>query len=368
MKPSMSHPQPARVLIVSYSPYPPLAESLAAAWERAGATTHIFHSWLCNTAFDRLIIHPLNHLAHNLRLLPKSVNLFEGHPKSHKEWRSAQLLRVFRQFQPQLVLITGIQRLKPEVLTALHQESRVFYWFTESEQRFGEVAGELPFYHHCYFISSLGLSRARDLGVERASLLPHAVDTALFRPLSLPFGYDWCFVGQWHPRRQQYIEGLAQVSGNLAIYGPRWRKNNWRRPSLWRRIKASGIWGEDLVRLYNQTRVVINISVWADEHRGGRGVNQRLLEVPACGACLLSDYTSDAELLLTPGRDFAMAESFPDMQRQLAELLAQEDKRQAMARRGYEKAAQLRSYDDLVAQVTADWQKMAGREVPAEGP
>jgi len=347
----MSKTLPSRVLLVSYGPHPPLAESLAAAFGRLGVDTHIFHAWRCNTWFDRLIIHPVNHYAHSLRLVPKSVDLFAGHPKSHKEWRSKQILEVQRRYQPDLVLITGILRFKPEVLQELRQSTTVFFWFTESEKRFAEVVQELPFYHHIFVLSSLGVERARELGFTNVSLLQHGVDTSLFRPLELPQRYDWCFVGQWHPRRQQYVEGLAKVSQRFVIYGPRWRKHNLLRPAILSRHKGRGLWGEELVRLYNQTRVVINISVWADEAQGGWGVNQRLLEAPACSACLLSDYSRDAELLLTPGQHFISARTLPEMQEWLAVLLADDQLRQKIARQGYERASQVRNYDHLVAEI-----------------
>jgi len=345
---------PRRVLIVTQVDKPPLAAAIAEAFRRRGIATEVFYSWLCNTWFDRLIIRPLNHYARTLRLIPKSKNLFPHHPKSHKEWRSRKAIELCRAFQPELILITGIQRFKPEVLEVFRASATVFYWFTESENRFPEIVGELPFYHHIYCISSLSREQARSLG-HSSSLLLHAVNTAEFYPLNLPKIYDWCFVGQWHPRRQEYAEALAKVSRKFAIYGPKWRRRTYNRPALWFGIKGEGIWGEKLNRLYNQTKVVINVSFWGDERRGGHGVNMRLLEVPACRTVLLSDFASDAQRLLVPDQEFVMAENLPDMQAKLAELLRDEAKREAIAEEGYKKATTIRTYDHLVAQICVDW-------------
>jgi spore maturation protein CgeB len=333
---------------------------VAAAFERLGVETRIFYSWPCNTWYDRWVIHPINHWAHNLRLVPKSHNLFAGHPKSHKEWRSRELVRICRDFQPDLAIITGVQRFKQEALKELHDQTKVFFWFTESEERFGEVIAELPFYLQVYAMSSASLEQARNCGVPEASLLQHAVDTALFRPLDLPKVWDWCFVGQWHERRQQYVEGLKEVSKNFIIYGSRWRKHNLGNPALLLRIRGTGIWGEELIRLYDQTRVVVNISVWGDETKGGSGVNMRLLEVPACRACLLTDYSRDAASLLVPDQEFVSADSLEDMQLKLAALLEDDEKRRRIAQAGYEKAAGIRSYDDLVDQICRDWAGLQG--------
>uniref|UniRef100_A0A7V4LBZ6 Spore protein YkvP/CgeB glycosyl transferase-like domain-containing protein n=1 Tax=Desulfobacca acetoxidans TaxID=60893 RepID=A0A7V4LBZ6_9BACT len=350
--PASPPPVPRRVIIVVNLPKPPVGEGIARAFGRLGAETRIFMSHLENSRFDRYIIHHLNHLAHNLRILPKGVNWFEDHPLSHKEYRNRRFLELCREFKPDLVFLTRGLRFKLETLAALRELTTVFCWYTESEERFPEIAPELPFYHHTYFFSSRSLELARNLGYGNTSLLLHALDTDLFRPLGLPPKYDWCFVGQWHARRQEYLAGLARVSKNFVIYGPRWAKHTFTVPSLFFHLRGREIWGEALNRLYNQTRVVINVSVWGS---AGTGANLRLLEVPACGACLLTDVARDASLLLTPEEDFVSAADLAEMQAKLAELLADDRRRQEVARRGCAKARSVRTYDHLVAEVAADW-------------
>lgn len=349
---------PKRVVIVVNIPRPPVGQGLARAFEAQGSETRVFMSHLVNTRFDRYIIHNLNHLAHNLRILPKGVNFFEDHPQSHKEYRNRKFLELCREFRPDLVFLTRGLRFKLETLAALREFTTLFCWHTESESRFGEIEPELPYYHHTYFFSSLSLERARALGYANTSQLLHALDTSLFYPLGLPKIYDWCFVGQWHPRRQRYCEGLSQVSRNFVIYGPRWRKKVYRIPGLWRRIKGWELWGEALNRLYNQSRVAINISVWGDKPGETHGANMRLLEIPATGTCLLTDHTSDAERLLIPGEEFVAAASLEDMQEQLAALLADTDRREGIASQGCRKASHIRTYDHMVAEIAAEWRRL----------
>lgn len=354
----MSDNFPRKVLLVGNCDRPPVMSAIARALDRLGVAHRHLYSQLCNTYFDRFIIHPVNHYARVLRLKPKHLDLFEGHPKSHREHRNRELLRLVADYRPDLVwLIRGL-KFKPETLEIISRQTRLFCWYTESETRLGEIEAELPYYHHLYFISSRGVEWANELGYRSASLLQHAVDTAQFHPMDLPKRYDWCFVGQWHARRQHYVEGLAEVSRNFVIYGPRWLKRLWRRPALWLKVRGTGIWGEALNRLYNQTKVVINVSVWAQEKETGAGVNLRLLEVPACGACLLTDLTRDAARLLTPEVHFVGASSLPEMQARLAELLKDEQKRESIARQGYEAAFRVRTYDTLVAQVLEDCRRL----------
>lgn len=356
----MERPYPQRVVIVVNIPRPPVGEGLARAFAKLGSEPKVFMSHLVNTSFDRYVIHTLNHLAHNLRILPKGVNFFEDHPRSHKEYRNRKFLELCREFKPDLVFLTRGLRFKLETLAALREFTTVFCWHTESEGRFPEIEPELPYYHHTYFFSSLSLERARELGFANTSLLLHALDTSLFSPLGLPKVYDWSFVGQWHPRRQRYVEALAQVSRNFAIYGPRWRKQVYRQPALWWRVKGRELWGEGLNRLYNQSRVAVNISVWGDKPGESHGANMRLLEIPATGTCLLTDHASDAARLLTPGEEFVAATSLEDMQAQLAALLADEARREKIARQGCHKASHIRTYDHMAAEIAADWRRLQG--------
>lgn len=349
---------PQRVIIVVNIPRPPVGQGLAQAFAKLGSKTQVFMSHLVNTRFDRYVIHNLDHLGHNLRLLPKGTSFFEGHPLSHKEYRNRQFLELCREFQPDLVFLTRGLRFKLETLAALRDMTTVFCWHTESESRFPEIEPELPYYHHTYLFSSLSLERARALGFANTSLLLHALDTGLFYPIGLPKKYDWCFVGQWHPRRQRYCEALARVSGNFAIYGPRWRKQVYRQPALWWRVKGWEIWGEALNRLYNQSRVAVNISVWGDKPGESHGANMRLLEIPATGTCLLTDHAGDAARLLTPGEEFVAAASLEDMQAQLATLLADETRRERLARQGCAKASHIRTYDHMAAEIVADWRRL----------
>ena len=184
----MEKQYPRRVVIVVNIPRPPVGAGLARAFEKLGSDTRVFMSHLVNTPFDRYVIHTLNHLSHNLRILPKGVNFFEDHPLSHKEYRNRKFLELCREFKPDLVFLTRGLRFKLETLAALREFTTVFCWHTESEGRFPEIVPELPYYHHTYFFSSLSLERARALGFANTSLLLHALDTSLFYPLGTPQG------------------------------------------------------------------------------------------------------------------------------------------------------------------------------------
>src|SRR3982751_5378174 len=97
-------PAALRRLLVAYTCRPPIAEYLKAAFQRRSIDTRVVYAD-GNTWFDRFVIHWVNKLAHNFRLLPKSRNLFEDHRKSHMNYRSARLRAAIRDYDPDLVLV-----------------------------------------------------------------------------------------------------------------------------------------------------------------------------------------------------------------------------------------------------------------------
>jgi hypothetical protein len=52
------------------------------------------------------------------------------------------------------------------------------------------------------------------------------------------------------------------------------------------------------------------------------------------------------------------AASPEEMQKQLALLLADEARREDIARRGCQKASRIRTYDHMAAEIAADWRRL----------
>src|SRR2546421_11547547 len=93
-----------RHVLIAYTSRPPIIEYLRAAFGRRGVEVSPVHADE-NTWFDRWVIHRANKLAHNFRLLSKSRNLFEDHPLSHMNFRSAQLRSAVAARKPDLVFV-----------------------------------------------------------------------------------------------------------------------------------------------------------------------------------------------------------------------------------------------------------------------
>jgi glycosyltransferase involved in cell wall biosynthesis len=345
-----------RRVLIAYTSRPPIIEYLKSAFARRGVEARGLHADE-NTWFDRWVIHRANKLAHNFRIVPKSRNLFEDHPLSHMNYRSRRLREAIAAWDPDLVfLIRGLGFRK----WALEDARTKFGWWVEADERVNEALSEAPWYDRYFFINSASVEAARAAGYDHAAYMPHAVDPAVFRPLpGVEKDLDFCFVGLWSRKRQQYIEAALEVTGNGAVYGPKWFAKTFRDRRLIRIVKGRHIAGEPLVRLYNRAKVVINVTEWGAGGGARRsGMTMRLFEVPATRTLLLTDSSADIELAIQPGEHVATFADIDEFKRKLRFFLKDSQARERIAEQGFQHVRANCTYDAMAEKLIAAYDEV----------
>ncbi|MBI5492921.1 MAG: glycosyltransferase [Deltaproteobacteria bacterium] len=347
-------------VLLAYSRRPPIIEYLERAFKRRGVEVERIYADT-NTWFDRFIIHNVNKTAHNMRIIPKSRGFFESHPLAHLHYRSGKLLEKFREFSPDMVLMIRGIRFREDVLREIRKDALLFGWWIEKEERMGEAFNEIGLFDHYFFMNSSCIEEARRRGIENTSLLQHSVDTRAFYPEEVEKRYDWAFVGAWSPKRKTFIDSALKVSRNAALYGPKWLNKNPFNLSLYRLLKGDYIEGKELVRLYNESRVVLNITNWGfGEGEKRSGMNMRVLEVPACKAFLLTDGSRDLKRVLTPGRHVAVYEGIKDFEDKLAYFIKNSQERERIAESGFSHVTSNYTFDHVVEAIIDRYDRMKG--------
>jgi spore maturation protein CgeB len=341
-----SHTPPRRVLI-AYTSRPPTIEYLKAAFARRGIEARGFHAD-DNTWFDRLVIRRVNKLAHNLRVIPKSRVFFENHPWAHLNYRSRRLRDEIAAYDPDLVLLIrglGFRR------SATDGARTKLGWWVEADERVDEALGEVPWFDGYFLINSSSVEAARQAGLQHVHYLPHAADPSVFRPLpEVRRDIDFSFVGLWSKKRQEYIEAALEVSENGAVYGPKWYAKTFMDARLRRIVKGRYIDGEPLVRLYNRTKVVINVTNWGSG-TGRSGMTMRLFEVPASGSFLLTDHSVEITQVIQPGVHLETFRDLGEFREKLRRYLQGDEERERIAARGRSHVAAHCTYDRTVERI-----------------
>ena len=265
-------------VLIAYSSNPPIIADLSEAFAKRNIDVDYVladkNSW-----FDRWVIRRLNKQLHNLRILPKDKSLFSDHPLAHKNYRSAALKEKISSFNPDLVFVVRGIAFNND---ALIQANRLFGWWVEKEERTQEALGEISLFDWYFFLAESSVQQAKASGYSNVSYLSHMVNPNRFRKIDgSDKSYDVCFVGNWSPHRQKFIDAVLEVTPNVAIYGRKWRRNNIRNAKVLKAVKGQWIDGEPLNRLYNESRVVLNVTNWgAGIGKGRSGMNMRVFEVP----------------------------------------------------------------------------------------
>lgn len=346
-----------KILIV-YSAHPPIIADLSEAFSRLGVVTDFLLAdethW-----FDRWVIRRVNKQLHNFRILPKHKKLFSEHPLAHQNHRSNRLAAKIAEFSPDAVFLVRGINFNHDVMAAA---PNLIGWWVEREERAAEALREAKFFAWYFSISRAASEAMVQAGFPNSSYQSHVVNPERFRRLpEVEKKYDVCFVGNWSRHRQAHLEAVLKVTPNVAIYGRKWRRNNFTNGQILSAVKGQWIDGEPLNTLYNQSRIVLNVTNWGRGSGKARsGMNMRIFEVPASGAFLLTDDSRELEEFLKPGEHIGVYGDELDLQAKLRHYLAAQDERQAIASKGYEHVRENYTYDLVAQRVVEVCQQLKG--------
>jgi spore maturation protein CgeB len=176
------------------------------------------------------------------------------------------------------------------------------------------------------------------------------MDFSIFRNLQAgspkTYRHDLVLVGGHNARREHFVNQMLGLP--LDIYGS-WSKKTRFNLALRKRVVAKGIWGERLLELYNSSKIVLNITNW-DPARY-IALNQRVFDVPATGAFLLTDYSPELEEHYRIGEEIVCFTDVEDLKEKARHYLANDARREEIARKGYAKALTLPTIADRMRAV-----------------
>lgn len=347
-------------VLIAFQQRPPIMDYLEKAFNDRGIEVVKFYS-NDNTWFDRWVINKLNKQLHNLRLLPKTKNLFQGHPLAHRNYLNARLKTLYEDVRPDLVLAIRGMDIGQDAISLIACPK--IGWWVEPETHIHEAIAEAALFDWYFCMNESCVDALRRSGYDYTSYLPHAVDASAFFPIpDAVKKYDLCFVGKHSEKRQQMIEAALEVTSNIVVYGPRWKEKNLTNPRVAGLCKGAYIGGADLNRLYNKSRVVLNVTGWEGQSGQQRsGMNMRLMEVPAAGACLLTDASIELEQSLLPGQDLLVYSNTDDFKQTLNSCLSNPELCAEVGRHGSHTVSSSHTYGHTVDAIIDQYQQISVR-------
>jgi len=325
----------------------PLGVSCANAFRDFGYDVHCFNSQV-ESPWEPVVMKPMHRLA---RALGYRREIGRGLPISKVSYKKRMLKKAAAEFRPRWIfVIRAHEFVDADLVRSLkrdHGVEKVFAWRVDGPLDSPDLLEDARIYDAYFCSHRHGYDPQRD-GIR---FLPsYGMDFSIFRNLhpegARPHEHEMVLVGGPSPRRIEIVRGLTELP--LEIYG-KWDKATRFSPALRRRVESKGVWGEALVRLYNRSKVVLNITNWDPARYVA--LNQRVFDVPATGAFLLTDASPELEEHYRAGEELVTYASAQELRDKARYYLAHDAEREAIARRGYEKALTLPTIRDRMAAV-----------------
>lgn len=346
---SVDMKKPLQKILICYHARPPIGHYLERAFNERGIEVVHYHPDT-NTWFDRYVIHFVNKQLHNLRLLKKGNWVLQKHPLSHMQHLQSELSKVYTQHQPDLFL--GIRGTVFGQQLMESMKCPKIGWWIESESRFPLAIEDATYFDKYFCMSQTGVERLASSGYPNASYLGHAVDTgSFFKRAQTIKTIDLCFVGNYCPKRQLIIEAALNVTKNIVIYGANWEKANSKNPQILAALRGRYISGNALNELYNQSKVVLNVTSWDGQSELRSGMNMRLVEVPATGSLLMTDEIRELSDYFDAEKHLVVYRNPTDFKTKLKCMLEDDDAREQLAKAGFEHVTSRYTYAESVDKI-----------------
>ena len=258
-------------------------QSLACAFLEIGWDTHV-------EAYDNPV-HPYTFFnkvryklsADKLGEKNKSCMRYEGYIRS-----------IYDQKKPDLVFVVNGDNLQASTISYFRKQSKVIIWFFDSITRLVPYCKEnakVADLVYCYEQEDIPLLQKEGI---KPQFLPQAVDTQLYYPIEgTDKKYDIVFAGEiWGSKKRQHLlnaliehfpDKHIRIVGRYKIptknfFAWLFRKHR----DIYTNKNASA---EELNRLYNESRVVLNIH----HEQQKNGANPKVYEIMASGAWQVCD-------------------------------------------------------------------------------
>lgn len=248
--------------------------------------------------------------------------------------RNDAIIDLARRIRPDYLLTVSTFTYPRRIIEQLRQEcgiKKAIGWCVEGPTWANDPNREAELYDHYFCIHQGGITHP---GIEYLPAV--GLDTAAYSRIGgEPKIKPLVFVGRKKTRRVDWLASLGDLG--LEVYGPDWETS-----LLAAQQVAPCIFGDELNLLYNRSKIVLNVSAWPNVD--ATCLNLRILDVPASGSMLLTDYAPGIEDYLQPGHEVVVAHSPEEMRDKALYYLAHDAQREKIAQAGWARVQKMETY------------------------
>jgi hypothetical protein len=263
--------------------------------------------------------------------------------RKYEEW----LLRAFHELRPQLVVVKRGTFVSRRLLDAFHEQGAFAFnvnndaWDPENRNNIHPVMLEAAPRYDIHFPSKArNVAWLRERGAPRVEYMRLWYSPNMFYRESLPpdvlqpWRSDACFVGSYEAARARSLLHLARALPDLRlkVYGNMWEKARLPAASALRRCVA---YRDAIQRDGRCALMATRIGLGFLRKGNGDSHTSRTFEIPATGACMLMEHSSEQAALFPEGEAWVGFKSNEELVEKARWLLADDAARQRIAETGH---------------------------------
>lgn len=259
------------------------------------------------------------------------------------------LLATAKEYKPDILFVLMGDTIFSQTLEAIKKTGVITVnWFHDSvihPIRKEFVENISPYYDYFFMIDSESVLRHIKIGSQYVKTVHLGCSPEFHKTIELSgkeknyYGSDVSFVGTVKYKRAEVLSSLAEFK--LGIWGY-WTEKI---PELERFYRKQHIFGEDAVKIYNASKIIIDIHESYGSTEKLFNVTPRVFEVPASGSFLLADYNPCLSSLYEIDKEIVCYKDENDLREKVKYFLEHEEERKIIAQKGQQRAYRDHTYE-----------------------
>ena len=265
------------------------------------------------------------------------------------------LIKKISDFRPQFILVIKGDRIPLEIIREIKEKFKLpvaNYWIDDPDSI--DVSRKIsPTYDYFFTSDPDAVQVHKESGCPHVRFLSFGCVSDFHKKIQLSeeehkkYGSDVCFAGTVSEGRIKVLEELSDF--NLKVWSPRSvysfeEKSRIKisklssSSSLYSKFTDRAVWNEELVKVYNASKIVLNI------HSPQTVPIMRDFEVTGCGAFLMTDHARSLETMFNLGEEIICYKNIEELKDLVKFYLSHTQEREEIARKGNLRAHQDHTY------------------------
>jgi len=280
--------------------------------------------------------------------LPSPYDISPAVKSSTDNRINEMLIEAVSEYKPDLLLVLLGENIQPQTIERINQAGVITVnWVFDTllfPYRRDYLRNISYVYDYIFIIDSLDILKFIDIKAKHIESLPLGCFPRVHRRIDLSeeefrkFGSDVAFVGTLSPERQKILEALRDF--DLKIWG-HWGQKS---PLLGKNYQEQNVYGEGAVKIYNASKIIIDIHNLYGVEKEIFNVTPRVFEVPACAGFLLTNNVVQLNEFYKVGEEIIAYKNIEELKSLIKYYLQHEQERKEVTQRAYQRAHQEHTY------------------------